>query len=96
MPVSPSRVTAGEWIAAAARRLRRAHAFFGHGAATAEEEALWLLAHASRTLPQRMLGVSRWNTVVEYLWPRWGGIAGNLFFGFYLGLASAFGTPRAT
>ncbi|KAB2320064.1 hypothetical protein F8A86_08650 [Betaproteobacteria bacterium SCN1] len=44
------------------------------------------------TLPQRMLGVSRWNTVVEYLWPRWGGIAGNLFFGFYLGLASAFGT----
>lgn len=44
------------------------------------------------TLPQRMLGVSRWNAVVEYLRPRWGGIAGNLFFGFYLGLASAFGT----
>lgn len=55
MTASPSRVTAGEWIAAAARRLRRAHAFFGHGATTAEEEALWVLAHASRLLPQRVV-----------------------------------------
>ncbi len=43
------------------------------------------------TLPQRILGTGRWNAVVEYLRPRWGGIAGNLFFGFYLGLVSAFG-----
>lgn len=43
------------------------------------------------TLPQRVLGAGRWNAVVDYLRPRWGGIAGNLFFGFYLGLASAFG-----
>lgn len=42
-------------------------------------------------LPQRLLGSRRWNTVVDYLRPRWGGIAGNLFFGFYLGLTSAFG-----
>lgn len=42
-------------------------------------------------LPQRLIGARRWNTVVDYLRPRWGGIAGNLFFGFYLGLASAFG-----
>ena len=28
---------------------------------------------------------------VAFLAPRWGGIAGNLFFGFYLGLTSAFG-----
>ncbi len=41
--------------------------------------------------PQRLLGTGRWHAVVEYLRPRWGGIAGNLFFGFYLGLASAFG-----
>jgi len=42
-------------------------------------------------LPQRLLGVGRWNTIVEALRPRWGGIAGNLFFGFYLGLVAAFG-----
>lgn len=55
MPGSPSRVTAGEWITAAARRLRRAHAFFGHGTTTAEEEAVWILAHVSKLLPQRLL-----------------------------------------
>ena len=42
-------------------------------------------------LPQRLLGPGRWSTIVEYLRPRWGGIAGNLFFGFYLGFTSAFG-----
>jgi site-specific recombinase len=42
-------------------------------------------------LPPRLLGARAWNRVVAYLAPRWGGIAGNLFFGFYLGLASAFG-----
>lgn len=42
-------------------------------------------------VPQRLIGARRWNAVVDYLRPRWGGIAGNLFFGFYLGLASAFG-----
>ena len=42
-------------------------------------------------VPQRLVGPRRWNAVVDYLRPRWGGIAGNLFFGFYLGLASAFG-----
>ena len=43
-------------------------------------------------LPPRLLGTQRWGRVVEYLRPRWGGIAGNLFFGFYLGMMSAFGT----
>jgi len=43
------------------------------------------------SFPQRLLGAGRWNTIVEALRPRWGGIAGNLFFGFYLGLMSAFG-----
>jgi site-specific recombinase len=42
-------------------------------------------------LPRRLLGARLWKTVVAYLAPRWGGIAGNLFFGFYLGLTSAFG-----
>jgi len=42
-------------------------------------------------LPKRLLGARGWNKVVAYLRPRWGGIAGNLFFGFYLGLTSAFG-----
>ena len=55
MVASPNRQSASEWISAAARRLRRAHAFFGHGAQTAEEEALWVLAHASRKLPQRLM-----------------------------------------
>jgi len=55
MPGSPSRVTAGEWITAAARRLRRARAFFGHGTTTAEEEALWILAHVSKLLPRHLL-----------------------------------------
>lgn len=41
--------------------------------------------------PQRLVGTARWNAIVEFLRPRWGGIAGNLFFGFYLGLTSAFG-----
>jgi site-specific recombinase len=41
--------------------------------------------------PQRLIGVRLWKAVVAFLAPRWGGIAGNLFFGFYLGLASAFG-----
>lgn len=45
----------------------------------------------SLAMPQRLIGARRWNAVVDYLRPRWGGIAGNLFFGFYLGLASAFG-----
>jgi ribosomal protein L3 glutamine methyltransferase len=55
MAASSSRQTAGEWISAAARRLRRARAFFGHGAQSAEEEALWILAHASHKLPQHLL-----------------------------------------
>ena len=43
------------------------------------------------TLPQRLLGGRLWRVIVEALRPRWGGIAGNLFFGFYLGLVGAFG-----
>jgi site-specific recombinase len=43
------------------------------------------------TLPRRLFGARLWNAVVAFVAPRWGGIAGNLFFGFYLGLASAFG-----
>jgi len=42
-------------------------------------------------LPRRLLGARLWKAAVAYLAPRWGGIAGNLFFGFYLGLVSAFG-----
>jgi site-specific recombinase len=43
------------------------------------------------TLPPRLLGTRLWRGIVDYLRDHWGGIAGNLFFGFYLGLASAFG-----
>jgi site-specific recombinase len=43
------------------------------------------------TLPQRLLGGRLWRAIVETLRHRWGGIAGNLFFGFYLGLVGAFG-----
>ncbi len=42
-------------------------------------------------LPPRLIGGERWARVVDYLRPRWGGIAGNLFFGFYLGMIAAFG-----
>jgi site-specific recombinase len=43
------------------------------------------------SLPPRLLGARLWNDVSEYLRHHLGGIAGNLFFGFYLGFASAFG-----
>jgi site-specific recombinase len=42
-------------------------------------------------LPTRLLGVARWQRTIEYLRHHLGGIAGNLFFGFYLGLSSSFG-----
>ena len=42
-------------------------------------------------LPARLLGVPRWQRATEYLRGHLGGIAGNLFFGFYLGLSSSFG-----
>lgn len=42
--------------------------------------------------PQRLLGERRWHAVADALGHRWGDIAGNLFFGFYLGLATAFGS----
>lgn len=42
-------------------------------------------------LPSRLLGVARWQRTIEYLRHHLGGIAGNLFFGFYLGLSSSFG-----
>jgi site-specific recombinase len=43
------------------------------------------------TLPPRLLGARQWKLIAEYLRHHLGGIAGNLFFGFYLGLAGAFG-----
>lgn len=42
------------------------------------------------SLPARLLGTRRWSGVVEYLRHHWGGIAGNVFFGFYLGMVGAF------
>lgn len=42
-------------------------------------------------VPRRLLGERLWHAIVEALGHRWGGIAGNLFFGFYLGLVAAFG-----
>lgn len=43
------------------------------------------------SLPPRLLGARIWDSIVEYLRHHWGGVMGNLFFGFYLGLMSAFG-----
>lgn len=40
-------------------------------------------------LPPRAIGAKRWARVVEYLRSHFGGIAGNLFFGFYLGMVGA-------
>jgi site-specific recombinase len=42
-------------------------------------------------LPLHLLGPRAWQGIVEYLRHHFGGIMGNLFFGFYLGLTSAFG-----
>jgi site-specific recombinase len=42
-------------------------------------------------LPPRLLGLRAWETIVEYVRHHFGGIMGNLFFGFYLGLTGAFG-----
>lgn len=46
---------------------------------------------ANLTLPPRLLGARSWQRIVDYLREHLGGIMGNLFFGFYLGLTSAFG-----
>ncbi len=43
------------------------------------------------TLPPRVLGAALWQRITVYVEHHLGGIAGNLFFGFYLGLASGFG-----
>lgn len=42
-------------------------------------------------LPPRLLGQRAWQAIVAYLGGHVGGLMSNLFFGFYLGLASAFG-----
>jgi len=42
-------------------------------------------------LPPRLLGVRLWQHIVNYLRHHLGGVMGNAFFGFYLGLTSAFG-----
>jgi len=44
------------------------------------------------SLPPQLLGARLWGVIVEYLRHHWGGVMGNLFFGFYLGLVSAFGS----
>ncbi|MDP1923275.1 MAG: hypothetical protein Q8K57_00675 [Thiobacillus sp.] len=46
---------------------------------------------ARLTMPPRLLGARAWQRIVDYLRNHLGGIMGNLFFGFYLGLTSAFG-----
>ena len=43
------------------------------------------------TLPPRLMGAALWERITVYLEQHLGGIAGNLFFGFYLGLSSGFG-----
>lgn len=48
-------VIAAAWIRAAAARMRRARLHFGHGTTTAEEEAIWLLSHACRLKPIRLI-----------------------------------------
>jgi site-specific recombinase len=42
-------------------------------------------------LPPRLFGARLWTRIVEYLREHLGGVMGNVFFGFYLGLTSAFG-----
>lgn len=42
-------------------------------------------------LPPRLLGQRAWQAIVGYLRGHFGGLMSNLFFGFYLGLAGAFG-----
>jgi site-specific recombinase len=41
--------------------------------------------------PPRLLGRRVWQRIADYLHRHLGGIMGNVFFGFYLGLVSAFG-----
>lgn len=41
--------------------------------------------------PRRLLGRRAWHGFTDYLHHHLGGIMGNVFFGFYLGLVSAFG-----
>jgi len=43
------------------------------------------------SLPPRLLGARLWQRIVDYLREHLGGLMGNVFFGFYLGLTSAFG-----
>ena len=42
-------------------------------------------------LPPRLLGTRLWQRIVDYLREHLGGVMGNVFFGFYLGLTSSFG-----
>ena len=42
-------------------------------------------------LPPRLVGARAWAHIVDYLREHLGGVMGNVFFGFYLGLTSAFG-----
>ena len=44
---------------------------------------------ARLALPPRLVGAKRWARIVEYLRHHLGGIVGNLFFGFYLGMVGA-------
>ena len=46
---------------------------------------------ARLTWPTRLLGVPAWRALVSYLGRHLGGLAGNTFLGFYLGLMGAFG-----
>lgn len=43
------------------------------------------------SLPPRLLGIRLWQHIVDYLRDHLGGVMGNVFFGFYLGMTSAFG-----
>ena len=46
---------------------------------------------ARLTWPPRIIGEQAWQAVAAYLGRHLGGLAGNMFFGFYLGLLGAFG-----
>ena len=55
MTVAGAPPSSEDWILKAGRRLRRAKLFFGHGALDANDEAAWMLAHACRITPARLL-----------------------------------------
>ncbi|MGB0513317.1 MAG: 50S ribosomal protein L3 N(5)-glutamine methyltransferase [Wenzhouxiangellaceae bacterium] len=48
---TPSAATRGDWVRKAAEAMQRAGLYFGHGTATALDEAAWMLSHACGLAP---------------------------------------------